>query len=111
MPLLFSPRMTTPSLRTKSLPGIQVPGNANTDFMPVTALGAPHTTSISVPVPHPNSDHLKVCKVDAGTGTLIDVVCGAPNAETGMKSVFALPGTYIPGKDFVLKEGVVIRGQ
>ena len=39
--------------------------------------------------PHPNSDHLKVCKVDAGTGSLIDVVCGAPNAETGMKSVFA----------------------
>lgn len=60
--------------------------------------------------PHPNSDHLKVCKVDAGTGALIDVVCGAPNAVTGMKSVFAFPGTYIPGKDFTLKEGVVIRG-
>ncbi|MEQ1899981.1 MAG: phenylalanine--tRNA ligase subunit beta [Devosia sp.] len=60
--------------------------------------------------PHPNSDHLKVCKVDAGTGTLIDVVCGAPNAVTGMKSVFAFPGTYIPGKDFTLKEGVAIRG-
>ena len=61
--------------------------------------------------PHPNSDHLKVCKVDAGTGTLIDVVCGAPNAVTGMKSVFAFPGTYIPGKDFTLKDGVMIRGQ
>ena len=61
--------------------------------------------------PHPNSDHLKVCKVDAGTGAIIDVVCGAPNAVTGMKSVFAFPGTYIPGKDFTLKEGVVIRGQ
>ena len=60
--------------------------------------------------PHPNSDHLKVCKVDAGTGMLIDVVCGAPNAVSGMKSVFAFPGTYIPGKDFTLKEGVVIRG-
>ncbi|MBN9304996.1 MAG: phenylalanine--tRNA ligase subunit beta [Devosia sp. 67-54] len=62
-------------------------------------------------IPHPNSDHLKVCKVDAGTGALIDVVCGAPNATTGMKSVFAFPGTYIPGKDFELKAGVVIRGQ
>ncbi len=60
--------------------------------------------------PHPNSDHLKVCKVDAGTGTLIDVVCGAPNAVSGMKSVFAFPGTWIPGKDFELKAGVVIRG-
>ncbi|SFV37874.1 phenylalanyl-tRNA synthetase beta chain [Devosia crocina] len=60
--------------------------------------------------PHPNSDHLNICKVDAGTGELIDVVCGAPNARTGMKSVFAFPGTYIPGKDFELKGGVVIRG-
>ncbi len=61
--------------------------------------------------PHPNSDHLNVCKVDAGTGTLIDVVCGAPNARSDMKSVFAFPGTYIPGKDFTLKAGVVIRGE
>ena len=61
--------------------------------------------------PHPNSDHLKVCKVDAGTGSLIDVVCGAPNAVSGMKSVFAFPGTYIPGKEFELKAGVMIRGQ
>lgn len=60
--------------------------------------------------PHPNSDHLNICKVDAGTGELIDVVCGAPNCKTGMKSVFAFPGTYIPGKDFELKAGVVIRG-
>lgn len=59
---------------------------------------------------HPNSDHLSVCKVDAGTGELIEVVCGAPNCVTGMKSVFAFPGTYIPGKDFELKAGVVIRG-
>ncbi len=59
---------------------------------------------------HPNSDHLNICKVDAGTGELIDVVCGAPNARTGMKSVFAFPGTWIPGKDFELKAGVVIRG-
>src|SRR5690606_20874614 len=59
---------------------------------------------------HPNSDHLSVCKVDAGTGERIDVVCGAPNCRTGMKSVFAFPGTYIPGKDFELKAGVVIRG-
>jgi phenylalanyl-tRNA synthetase beta chain len=58
---------------------------------------------------HPNADKLKVCRVDAGTGEIIDVVCGAPNAVTGMKSVFAFPGTYIPGKDMVLEKGV-IRG-
>lgn len=59
---------------------------------------------------HPNADRLKVCKVDAGTGEIVDVVCGAPNAVTGMKSVFAFAGTYIPGKDTVLQKGV-IRGE
>ncbi|GGA41652.1 phenylalanine--tRNA ligase subunit beta [Pelagibacterium lentulum] len=59
---------------------------------------------------HPNADKLRVCKVDAGTGELIDVVCGAPNARTGMKAVFAPVGTYIPGSGFTLGKGN-IRGQ
>ncbi|KKB11498.1 phenylalanyl-tRNA synthetase subunit beta [Devosia geojensis] len=59
---------------------------------------------------HPNADKLKVCKVDAGSGEILDVVCGAPNARSGMKSVFAFPGTYIPGKDITIGKGV-IRGQ
>lgn len=59
---------------------------------------------------HPNADKLRVCKVDAGTGELIDVVCGAPNVRTGLKSVFAFPGTYIPGKDMTIGKGN-IRGQ
>src|SRR5690606_6413089 len=59
---------------------------------------------------HPEADKLRVCKVDAGTGELIDVVCGAPNARTGLKSVFAFPGTYIPGKDMTIGKGN-IRGQ
>ncbi|WDR07127.1 phenylalanine--tRNA ligase subunit beta [Devosia rhodophyticola] len=58
---------------------------------------------------HPNADKLRVCKVDAGTGELIDVVCGAPNAVTGLKTVFAAPGTYIPGKDMTIGKGN-IRG-
>ena len=58
---------------------------------------------------HPNADKLKVCLVDAGTGEQVKVVCGAPNARTGMKAVFAPPGTYIPGTDFTLQKGV-IRG-
>jgi phenylalanyl-tRNA synthetase beta chain len=60
-------------------------------------------------VQHPNADKLRVCKVDAGTGELIQVVCGAPNARTGLKSVFSPPGTYIPGKNITLGKGV-IRG-
>ena len=58
---------------------------------------------------HPNADRLRVCMVDTGSGTPIQVVCGAPNARTGMKSVFAPPGTYIPGKNITLGIGT-IRG-
>ena len=39
----------------------------------------------------------------------MQVVCGAPNARTGMKGVFAPPGSYIPGTKLDLKKGV-IRG-
>ncbi|MGH6840974.1 MAG: YtpR family tRNA-binding protein, partial [Methylocella sp.] len=59
--------------------------------------------------PHPNASRLRVCLVDAGGVALVQVVCGAPNARAGMKSVFAAPGTYIPGKKSTLGKGV-IRG-
>ncbi len=58
--------------------------------------------------PHPNADRLRVCTVDTGTET-VRVVCGAPNARTGMKGVFAPPGTFIPGTGITLKVGE-IRG-
>jgi phenylalanyl-tRNA synthetase beta chain len=57
---------------------------------------------------HPNGDRLKVCIVDTG-GSPVQVVCGAPNARTGMKSVFSPVGTYIPGKKLTLAKGA-IRG-
>ncbi|HEY1386792.1 MAG TPA: phenylalanine--tRNA ligase subunit beta [Dongiaceae bacterium] len=59
-------------------------------------------------VQHPNADKLRVCKVDTGQG-IVQVVCGAPNARTGMKGVFAPPGSFIPGTRLDLKKGV-IRG-
>jgi phenylalanyl-tRNA synthetase beta chain len=58
---------------------------------------------------HPNADRLRICFVNIGTDTPVQVVCGAPNARTGMKSVFAPPGAYIPGKGITLGKGV-IRG-
>ena len=58
---------------------------------------------------HPNADRLRVCMVDTGDGEPIQVVCGAPNARTGMKGVFVPPGAYIPGKDMTLAVGT-IRG-
>ena len=56
-------------------------------------------------VQHPNADRLRACKVDAGDGNVISVVCGAPNARTGMKGVFAPPGSFIPGTGITLKVG------
>lgn len=58
---------------------------------------------------HPNADRLRVCMVETGQGPPVQVVCGAPNARTGMKSVFSPPGTYIPSKAITLGKGV-IRG-
>jgi phenylalanyl-tRNA synthetase beta chain len=58
---------------------------------------------------HPNADRLRVCKVDTGAGEPLQVVCGAPNARAGLKTVFAAPGTYIPAKDFTISVGN-IRG-
>src|SRR5690349_21784348 len=46
--------------------------------------------------PHPDSDHLSVTKVDAGSGELLDVVCGAPNVRAGKMYPFAKTGTKMP---------------
>jgi phenylalanyl-tRNA synthetase beta chain len=52
--------------------------------------------------PHPNADRLRVCTLDTGTG-LVEVVCGAPNAKTGMIGVFAPVGSRIPATNAVLE--------
>lgn len=59
--------------------------------------------------PHPNADRLQLCVVDTGNGEE-QVVCGAPNAKTGLKGVFAPSGSNIPGSDMTLKPSK-IRGE
>ena len=60
-------------------------------------------------VAHPNSDHLHVLKVDLGPkyGTT-QIVCGAPNARTGLKVIVARVGAILP--QIEIKKGV-IRGE
>ena len=60
-------------------------------------------------VRHPNADRMNVCQVDVGTGTLLNIVCGAPNVRAGMKAICAKAGAVLPpgadGKPFEIKVG------
>lgn len=58
--------------------------------------------------PHPDSDHLHLCKVDIGNEVL-DIVCGAPNARKGIKVILAQVGAELPD-GIKIKKGT-IRGQ
>ena len=67
---------------------------------------------------HENSDHLHVLKVDDGSGTLRQVVCGAPNARVGLVSALAVPGCVIDGHEIqsgklrgVLSDGMMCSGR
>jgi phenylalanyl-tRNA synthetase beta chain len=73
------------------------------------ALGAFTIARVISAEQHPNADRLRVCMVDTGSGDPVQVVCGAPNARTGMKGVFSSPGAFIPGKNITLGVGT-IRG-
>jgi phenylalanyl-tRNA synthetase beta chain len=48
---------------------------------------------------HPGADRLSVCQVDAGTGSLLTIVCGAPNVRAGIKVPCALAGALLPPAD------------
>ncbi|MEO8225874.1 MAG: phenylalanine--tRNA ligase subunit beta [Gemmatimonadota bacterium] len=48
-------------------------------------------------VPHPNADRLRVCRVDDGSGSIRNVVCGAPNVEAGHRYPLAPVGATLPG--------------
>ena len=62
---------------------------------------------------HPDADRLNVTQVDAGTGELIQIVCGAPNVRVGIKVPCALPNAVLP-ENFKIKptkmRGVVSNG-
>jgi phenylalanyl-tRNA synthetase beta chain len=50
---------------------------------------------------HPNADRLSVCQVNAGTGSVLTIVCGAPNVRAGIKVPCALVGAQLPPADTV----------
>ena len=82
---------------------------------PADTLGAFRICRVIEAVQHPNADRLRLCRVETfpnGPGTTpeeVQVVCGAPNARTGLVGVFAPVGTHVPGTGVDLKPGN-IRG-
>lgn len=82
---------------------------------PAKALGAFRICRVIEAVQHPNADRLRLCRVETypdgpgGRMEEVQVVCGAPNARTGLVGVFAPVGTYVPGTGVDLKPGN-IRG-
>ncbi len=83
---------------------------------PSQVLGAFRIARVIEAVQHPDADRLRLCRVETwpegpeGPSEEVQVVCGAPNARTGMRGVFAPVGTHVPGTGVDLKPGV-IRGQ
>ncbi|MCC5961280.1 MAG: phenylalanine--tRNA ligase subunit beta [Rhodobacteraceae bacterium] len=83
---------------------------------PAATLGAFRIARVIEAAPHPDADRLRLCRVETwpdgpdGPSQEVQVVCGAPNARTGMRGVFAPVGTHVPGTGVDLKPGV-IRGQ
>ena len=63
-------------------------------------------------VPHPNSDHLHLTKVNIGEGEPLPIVCGAPNVAAGQKVIVATIGTvlYDGEESFTIKKGK-LRGE
>ncbi len=62
---------------------------------------------------HPDADKLNLTTVDVGTGTLLNIVCGAANVEAGQKVVIATIGAMLyptTGEPFEIKKAK-IRGQ
>lgn len=62
---------------------------------------------------HPDADRLNITTVDLGTGTPVQIVCGASNVAAGQKVPVATIGTKLFDKDgieFEIKKGK-IRGQ
>ena len=91
--------------------GLEVEDVAN----PADTLGVFRICRVIEAQPHPNADRLRLCRVatyPGGPGSdmvEVQVVCGAPNARTGLVGVFAPVGTHVPGTGVDLKPGV-IRG-
>ncbi|WP_027865358.1 phenylalanine--tRNA ligase subunit beta [Massilia alkalitolerans] len=103
---MVDPKMTSDELsHLLTMSGLEVED--------VEAVAPPFTNVVVAEVKevakHPDADRLNVCQVDVGSGTLLNIVCGAPNVRAGMKAICAKAGAVLPpgadGKPFAIKVG------
>ncbi len=89
----------TPDAIARTLTGLGLEVEAVHDR--TSELGAFSVARVIEAVQHPNADRLRLCRVETTTGE-VQVVCGAPNARTGLYGVFAPTGSTIPSTGTVL---------
>jgi phenylalanyl-tRNA synthetase beta chain len=91
---LVNPALTTDELAHKlTMSGLEVD-----DLQPaVPPFSGVVVARIEEIAPHPDADKLRVCKVNDGSGELLQIVCGAPNAAAGITIPLARIGAQLPG--------------
>ncbi|MDC0148589.1 phenylalanine--tRNA ligase subunit beta [Alphaproteobacteria bacterium] len=75
---------------------------------PAARLAGFEVAEIIATEPHPDADKLQICTVQSGEGTQ-KLVCGAPNARSGLRGILAKQGAVIPSNGMVLAKAK-IRG-
>ena len=91
---LVDPPIDTAALCDKlTMAGLEVE-NAAPACPPFTGVVVARIDAVAA---HPNADRLRVCTVDAGGPSPLQIVCGAPNAAAGMKVPCARFKFDVPG--------------
>ncbi|MFA4914420.1 MAG: phenylalanine--tRNA ligase subunit beta, partial [Burkholderiaceae bacterium] len=91
---LVNPSLSTDALaHTLTMAGLEV--EETTTAAP--AFSGVVVARITDIAPHPDADKLRICQVDDGSGSPLQIVCGAPNAAAGLTVPLARVGAELPG--------------
>lgn len=89
-----NPEISTEELSHRlTMAGLEVE-ETNPVAPPFSGIVVAHIVDVAA---HPDADKLRVCQVDDGSGAMLQIVCGAPNATAGIKVPLARVGAELPG--------------
>jgi phenylalanyl-tRNA synthetase beta chain len=89
-----NPQVTAAELTTRiTLAGLESDAEPMTGEIPVGVV----VGRIVKAERHPQADRLQVCEVDIGSGSNLQIVCGAANARAGLNVPCATVGAKLPG--------------